>query len=98
MAENITEFDICWSRGDEFAGVTCPNATAMKGRVMKLATEHPDEVKIITMNNDGSIFAHVPIRCVAIRWPRQVSVEQAEAAAQRFKQMWGDKKTESNEK
>lgn len=91
MHENVNEFDICWCRGDEMAGVTCPSSSAMKSKVMKLAEEHPDEVKIIVENRDGSLLAHVPIKCISVRWPRQVSEEQAAAAGERFKKMWEEK-------
>lgn len=91
MAESVNEFDICWCRGDEVAGVTCPNSSAMKSKVLKLAEEHPNEVKILAINKDGSIYAQVPVKCVAVRWPRQISEEQAAAAAERFRKMWEEK-------
>lgn len=91
MTDNVNEFDICWCRGDEVAGVTCPNASALKSKVMKLAQEHPNKVKIIAENKDGSIYASVPIKCVAVRWPRQISEKQAAAASERFKKMWEEK-------
>lgn len=95
MSENMNEFCIDWTRGAKTAGVTLPNATAMKSRVMKLAEKHPDEVKILATNPDGSIFARVPTKCVAIRWPREVSPEQAAAASERFKKMWEERGEES---
>lgn len=91
MADNVSEFDICWCRGDMVAGVTCPNSSKMKNKVLKLAEEHPDEVEVITTNNDGSIFAHVPVKCIAVRWPRKVSEEQAAVARQRLQDMWASK-------
>ena len=92
MAENMNEFCIDWTRGAETAGVTLPNATAMKSRVMKLAEKHPDEVKILATNPDGSIFANVPVRYVKISRPKEVSPEQAAAAGERFRKMWADGK------
>ena len=71
--------------------MTCPNASAMKSKVLKLAREHPGEVKILAENKDGSIYASVPIKCIAVRWPRQISEEQAAAASERFKKMWEEK-------
>lgn len=84
MADNVNEFDICWGRGDKVAGVTCPNASAMKSKIIKLSLEHSDEVEIVAENKDGSILAHVPVKCVAIRWPKQISEEQAAAAGERL--------------
>lgn len=96
MAENMNEFCIDWTRGAEAAGVTLPNATAMKSRVLKLADKYPDEVKILSTNPDGSIFAKVPVRYVKISRPREVSEEQAAAAGERFKKMW-EERGEENE-
>lgn len=91
MADNVNEFDICWCRGNIVAGVTCPNSSKMKNKVLKLAEEHPDEVEVIAMNKDGSIFAHVPVKCITVRWPRKVSEEQAAVARQRFQEMWANR-------
>lgn len=78
----------------EYAGITAPSGTALKSKLIKLAMEKPDEVKIISKNEDGSIFAHTPINYVKISPPRKVSEEQKEAASKRFKQMWRDKQDE----
>lgn len=87
----MNEFSIEWIKGAEYAGVTVPSGTALKSKLLKLAVQNPDEVKIIVENKDGSIFAHIPVKYVKISPPRQVSEEQREAASKRFKQMWKDK-------
>lgn len=87
----MNEFVIEWIKGAEYAGVTVPSGTALKSKLLRLAEQNPDEVKIIAENNDGSLFAHVPVRYVKISPPKKVSNEQKEAASERFRQMWKDK-------
>ena len=60
----MNEFAIEWVKGAEYAGVTVPSGTAIKSKLLRLAEEHPDEVKIMAENNDGSIFAHIPVRYI----------------------------------
>lgn len=88
---NMNEFAIEWVKGSNYAGVTVPTGTALKSKLLRLADEHPDDVKILKINEDGSIFAHIPVSYVKISPPRQVSDEQKEAASERFKQMWKEK-------
>ena len=87
----MNEFVIEWLKGSQHAGVTVPSGTAFKSKLLKLAREHPDEVKIISENEDGSIFAHIPVKYVKISPPRKISEEQREAARKRFKEMWKEK-------
>ena len=69
----------------------------MKSKLLALSEKYPDEVTKIIINKDGSIFCHVPVSYVKISHPRKVSEEQKEAAAERFRQMWEDKKAEEIE-
>lgn len=92
----MNEFVIEWIKGSDHAGVTVPSGTALKSKLFRLAEDHPDEVKILKENEDGSVFAHIPVSYVKISPPRQISDEQKEAASERFKQMWRDK--QENEK
>ena len=93
----MNEFSIEWIKGGDYAGVTAPSGTALKSRLLRLAKEKPDEVKVIAINQDGSIFVHVPVPYIKVSPPRQVSDEQKEAASERFKQMWKNRQTESEE-
>ena len=79
--ENVIE----WLRGDKIAAISAPNKSRLKGKVLKLAEQFPDEVEIRARNKDGSIFAHVPVSFVTIRKPKQVSETQREAARENFK-------------
>ena len=41
----MNEFSIEWVKGGEYAGVTAPSGTALKSKLLKLAREHPNDVK-----------------------------------------------------
>lgn len=45
MTENCNECSIAWIRGGEYAEVSAHNGSKMKGRVLKLAEQHPEDVK-----------------------------------------------------
>ena len=74
MERGVNECVIEWVRGDSLAGVTMPSNTRLKGRILKLAETH-DEVKY-EVNQDGSIYATVPIQWVKISPPRALTDEQ----------------------
>ena len=56
-------------------------------KVKKLKDEHPDDVKILAENEDGSICAKLPIKFLKISAPRKVSEEQRQAASERFRKL-----------
>ena len=88
----MSEFAIEWIKGNDYAGVTVPSGTALKSKLMRYAEERPDEVKIEALNQDGSAFIKVPVNWVKISPPRKVSEEQREAAGERFRKMWEEKR------
>lgn len=88
----MNEFCIEWLRGSDYAGVTTPSGTALKSKLMRLAQERPDEVKIVAVNTDGSDFFHIPINYIKVSPPRKVSEEQREAAGERLRKMWEEKR------
>lgn len=49
-------------------------------RMKKLAEKHPDEVKIVAENKDGSICVHVPWKWVKISPPRQLNLTDEQRA------------------
>lgn len=87
----MDEFAIEWTKGSNCAGVTVPSGTALKSKLLRLAEQNSNEVKIISANEDGSLFAHIPINYIKISPPKKISDEQREAASERFKKMWKDK-------
>ena len=56
-------------------------------KVKKLKEEHPNDVKILAENEDGSICARLPINYLKISAPRKVSDEQRQRASERFKKL-----------
>lgn len=90
----MNEFCIEWLRSGEYAGVTTPSSTALKSKLMRLAKERPDEVKVMAENKDGSAYFHIPVNYIKVSPPRQVSDEQRQAAGERFRRMWEEKKME----
>lgn len=93
----MNEFAINWLKGSDYAEVTAPSGSALKSKILSLAEKYPYEVTNIIINKDGSIFCHVPVSYVKVNHPRRVSDEQKEAAAERFRQMWEDRKAEELE-
>ena len=88
----MNEFAIEWTKDRNYAGVTVPSGTALKSKLMRYAQERPDEVKLMAENKDGSAFFHIPISYVKVSPPRKVSEAQREAAGERFRRMWEEKK------
>lgn len=88
----MNEFSIEWTKDRNYAGVTVPSGTALKSKLMRYAQERPDEVKLMVENKDGSAFFHIPINYVKVSPPRKVSEEQREAAGERLRKMWEEKR------
>ena len=88
----MNEFAIEWTKDRDYAGVTVPSGTALKSKLMRYAQERPDEVKLMAENKDGSAFFHIPISYVKVSPPRKVSEAQREAAGERFRRMWEEKR------
>lgn len=79
--ENVIE----WIEGQDTATVTC--SSRYKGRICKLAARFPEEIKVIAVNNDNSIMAHVPLSWVNIRRPKQIGAETKAALSERLHSM-----------
>lgn len=92
----MDDFAIEWVRGSDTATVTAPSSTRFKSKLLKLSTDYPEDVKIITINEDGSILAEVPVKYVTIRRPRRVSESQREAARERLKARHAAEKEKKN--
>ena len=88
----MNEFAIEWTKDRDYAGVTVPTGTALKSKLMRYAHEKSEEVKLMDENKDGSAFFHIPINYVKISPPRKVSEEQREAAGERLRKMWEEKR------
>lgn len=62
---------------------------------MRYAERRSDEVRVMAENEDGSAFFHIPISYIKVSPPRKVSEEQKQAAGERFRKMWEEKKGEN---
>lgn len=69
-------------------------------RLKKLAEENPEQVKVLHENDDGSILVEAPVRGFrySLPKPRVMSEEQKQAASERFKKMWEDKRRTEEQK
>jgi len=60
-------------------------ATISQGRyitkIKKLAEQHPNDVRIMEENKDGSILCQFPLRYLKINNPSRVMTEEQKAAA-----------------
>lgn len=91
----MNEFCIEWLKGADYAGVTVPSGTALKSKLMRYAERRSDEVRVMAENEDGSAFFHIPISYIKVSPPRKVSEKQKQAAGERFRKMWEEKKGEN---
>ena len=52
-------------------------------KIQKLKKKHPDEFDFI-VNEDGTIFGHMPVKFIKVGAPKQISEEQKEAFRERM--------------
>ena len=76
MSDVMNECVIEWIKGEKMAGVTMPNNTKLKNRILKIA-ETRKEVEV-TINADGSIYARIPSSWVKINPKLELSEEEKE--------------------
>lgn len=77
--ENVIE----WINGQDRVTVTLSQGKYIN-KVKTLAAK-TDEVQILAENDDGSIYAHLPLKYIKISPPRQMTDEQKEKARERLK-------------
>ena len=85
--ENAIEF----LNGQKTATVTLYRGR-LQNRILRLAEERPDEVAVICRpeENNGFLFAHIPLKWLRIQPPKQMSEEQREKAKERLARVRGD--------
>ena len=92
MAE-LKENCIEWLNGQDTISVTLSQGKYIN-KVKKLAKKHPDLVKILAENEDGSIFAHLPLKALKLNIiSNSLTEEQREERADRLKKI---KESEEN--
>ena len=96
----IKEFNLNFCDDDDMVSVTMYEKKYMN-QIGKLVESHPDEVRIIAINKDGTMVAHLPKKFVHVsfsdRARREMTEDERAAAAERLKKMWEKKKAESDE-
>lgn len=82
---NTNENVIEWINGDKEAAITASQKKLIN-RLKKLNEENPDEMVLIT-NQDGSVFAKVPVDWIKIKKPtkRELTEEERQEMAETFK-------------
>lgn len=80
MKENAIE----WYNGQDDITLSL-NQPRFKNKIMKLQKKHPNEVKIIKENDDGSMLAKIPLDYLHISAPKQLSEEDREKLRIRMK-------------
>ncbi len=75
--ENVIEF----VKDSERAAVTFSQGR-YKSRIKKLAAERPEECEIVAENQDGSLYAHIPVAWIKINPTQQLTEEQREQRAE----------------
>ena len=79
--ENVIEF----VKDSERAAVTFSQGR-YKSRIKKLAAERPEECEIVAENQDGSLYAHIPVAWIKINPTQQLTEEQREQRAETMRQ------------
>lgn len=82
----MNEYVIEWLQGSTRAAITAPAGSALKNKLVKLAEQYPEECDVL-VNDDGSVFGHVPVKYIKIYRPREVSEELRQKASDRMRQM-----------
>ena len=80
---DFKENAIEWYNGQDTITITLSQKKLIN-KIKYLASKFPDEVKIIAENEDGSIYAHIPLKYLKIQRPRELSEEEKEAARKRL--------------
>lgn len=83
----MNEFSIAWLKGADYAEVTCPNGSALKNKIVKWAEKGKAGVKVVCINKDGSLFAHIPVSFIKVsdrKGSRTFTAEQKAANAKRL--------------
>ena len=82
--ENAIEF----LNGQKTAAVTLHDRR-LRNRILRLAEQHPDEVAVICRpeENNGFLFAHIPLKWLRIQPPKQMSEELKERGRQQLQKL-----------
>ena len=76
-----------WLNGQDTISVTLSQGRYIS-KVRKLAKKYPDLVQILAENDDGSIFAHMPIKSLKLNIisPKELGNDEKEKLVERLSQ------------
>ena len=76
-----------WLNGQDTMSVTLSQGRYIS-KVRKLAKKYPDLVQILAENNDGSIFAHMPLKSLKLNIisPKELGDDEKEKLVKRLAQ------------
>lgn len=85
---DILEFNINITNIDDMVSVTVYQKK-MINQLIKLAEDHPEEVRVVAVNNDGTTVVHLPKKYVHVSFyessRKKLSEDQKAAAAERLR-------------
>lgn len=81
----MKEFVIEWIKGNSVASVTCPSNSRLANKIRNLAKNHKEI--IVIRDENGALFAHIPVSSVNIRKPTEISDEKRQELSERMKRM-----------
>lgn len=79
------ENGIEWVKDSEWATLSL-SQRRMISRVKKLAEQHPEQCQILAENEDGSIYAHIPVSWIRINPGMELTEEQKEKKAKTMRE------------
>lgn len=79
----MNEFVIEWIKGNSTASVTCPSNSRLANKIRNLAKNHKEI--IVIRDENGALFAHIPVSSVSIRKPTEISDEKRQELSERMK-------------
>ena len=93
--DSMNECVIEWIKGEKRASVTLPRNTRLANKIRNLAKTQAD--CLVLADENGALFAHVPVEWVKISPKRQASESQKAAAAENIKKAMQAKQSKEAE-
>ena len=87
MADVCLDNSMEWLTGQKIGAVTF-SQKRMANKILKYAEEYPDDIKIIRINDDGTVYAHVPVSWFKFSPPRkgrELTDDEKAIAAERLR-------------
>lgn len=85
-----------WYNGQKTITITLSQRKLIN-KIMKYAKDFPNEVKIDSINEDGTVLAHIPLTYLKIQKPRMMSEDDKNKARERLQKYHKSKKENSNQ-